>query len=100
MYVKKIDAETNSIILGNKESGKTNVLLARNLNLISIDSIPSEGLKAFAKIRSRAKEIECKIYPGEKLKVIFSENIYFPAPGQSIVFYDEKGFVIGGATIE
>ena len=99
MYVKKIDSKTNSIILGNKESGKTNCLLAWDLNLISIDSIPKEGLKAFAKIRSRANEIECKIYPGEKIKVVFSENIYFPAPGQSIVFYDEKGFVIGGGVI-
>lgn len=98
-YVKKIDASSNSIVLGNKESGKATYLFADNMNLILIDSIPEEGLKAFAKIRSRASEVLCKIYPGEKVKVVFENPIYFPAPGQSIVFYDDNGFVIGGGFI-
>ena len=98
-YVKKIDASTNSIVLGNKESGKATYLFADNMNLILNDSIPEEGLKAFAKVRSRASEVLCKIYPGEKVKVVFENPIYFPAPGQSIVFYDDNGFVIGGGFI-
>lgn len=100
MYVKSINFNENNIVLCKKESGKSNIIFASNLNLISIDNIPKDGLNVFAKVRSRANKVSCKIYPGEYVKAIFQEHIYFSAPGQSIVFYDDNGSVIGGATIE
>ena len=33
-------------------------------------------------------------------EVEFEEEQYFPALGQSIVFYNEDGYVIGGGIIE
>ncbi len=100
IYVNRINPLENAIILGSKESGKSSYLYASGINLISIDEIPSGGLKVFAKVRSRAKEVSCEIYPGKKVKVVFEDPIYFPAPGQAIVFYDDKGFVVGGGIIE
>lgn len=98
-YVLELDAEKNTITLGKKEYGRFNGLIATDPHFIS--EIPFKSpIVAFAKLRSRAKEVKCTIYVGEKLKVVFDESVYFPAPGQSIVFYDKEGYVLGGGIIE
>ena len=99
-YVKKINAAENTIILSGKEAGKATHIFVSDVNLISVDEILPSGLEAWAKVRSRATPALCKIFPGERLKVVFDEPIYFPAVGQSVVFYDSRGYVIGGGTIE
>lgn len=99
-YVKKIDVDENLIVLGGKESGRSDHIFVSDVNLISAQSIPEDGLKAWVKVRSRAVPTLCKVFPGERLKVVFDEAIYFPAPGQSAVFYDDEGNVIGGGIIE
>ena len=35
-----------------------------------------------------------------RLKIVFEEPVRAAAPGQSAVFYDEEGCVIGGGVIE
>ena len=44
----------------------------------------------------------CTITPlGEdSVKIAFDDGVYFPALGQSVVFYDENGLVIGGGIID
>ena len=36
----------------------------------------------------------------DKLKIVFDEPVRAATPGQSSVFYDENGCVIGGGVIE
>ncbi len=100
-YVLKIDPEKNQIILGKKERGLRREVIARNVNFILFDQLKSE-IRANVKIRYRATETPCTITPlGENaVKIVFDNGVYFPAPGQSVVFYDGKGLIIGGGIIE
>lgn len=100
-YVLKIDSKKNQVVLGNKELGFRKEVAAKNVNFILFDKLESE-IKANVKIRYRAAEVPCRILPyGEdSVKIVFDEGVYFPAPGQSVVFYDDNGLVIGGGVID
>ena len=101
MYVNSIDSKNNNIILSTRELGKCNCVIAKDCNFIPFDTLES-SLKVYAKIRSRAKETPCFIRPidNNRTEVNFEEEQYFPAPGQSIVFYDKNGYVVGGGIIK
>lgn len=101
MYVKKIDAITNSVILSELDAGYCSQILAKDFNFIKFDEL-STPIRALAKIRYRAQPVECTVSKCEtdRIKIDFDEPQKFPAPGQSVVFYDKEGYVIGGGTIE
>lgn len=100
MYVVKIDAKNNTVVLG--ESGKeySEGLIASDLNWIAFEKLESPR-KAMAKIRYSAKECEALLVPmgDDKVKVEFSYPQRAVTPGQSVVFYDGD-VVLGGGTIE
>ena len=100
-YILKIDSEKNEIVLGNKEMGLKKEIIAKNTNFILFDELQNE-IKANVKIRYRATEVPCTIIPFGKnaVKVVFKEGVYFPAPGQSVVFYSDDDLVIGGGIID
>lgn len=57
-------------------------------------------IKCKAKIRYRSKEADAIVYPEQdKVKVIFREKQRAITSGQSVVFYDEDGIVLGGGKI-
>jgi len=100
MYVVKIDAENNTVVLG--ESGKeySHGLIATDLNWIAFGRLESPR-KAMAKIRYSAKESEAVISPleNDKVKVEFTYPQRAVTPGQAVVFY-EGDIVLGGGMIE
>jgi tRNA-specific 2-thiouridylase len=99
LYVLKIDAESNKIIVGSREQALHNVLVARNFNWVSGKS-PKEPMEIMARIRYRAPEAAAELYPaGDSVEIRFSEPQSAVAPGQSVVFYrgDE---VLGGGIID
>ncbi len=100
-YILKIDSANNQIVLGTKELGLKKEIIAKNVNFILFDKLQSE-IKANVKIRYRATEVSCSVAPygDDKIKITFDEDVYFPAPGQSVVFYDDNGSVIGGGIID
>ena len=61
-----------------------------------------EPLKCYAKIRYKAKEAEAIVYPEEngEVRVEFTEPQKSITSGQSVVFYDEDGVVLGGGKIK
>ena len=96
LYVLRVDARTNSVIVGNKEDLFASGLIAGDLNLLT-DRFPEE---VEAKIRYRKKPARCTVTKeGEKLKVIFKEAQESITPGQAVVFYAEDE-VLGGGVIE
>ena len=99
LYVIGIDEKNNNIIVGKEEELYSNTLYASNVNwLIDIDK--TTPLECLAKIRYRAKEAEAKVYFEEnKIKVIFKSNQRAITPGQSVVFYDKEGILLGGGKI-
>jgi tRNA-specific 2-thiouridylase len=99
LYVLKIDAESNKIVVGSRENALHNVLVARNLSWVSGKS-PKEPMEIAARIRYQAPEAAAELYPiNDSVEVRFVEPQSAIAPGQSIVFY-QGDEVLGGGIID
>ena len=99
VFVTKIDAASNTVMLGDEVDLDQNEMTVGKLNLIKYDSI-TPGMEATTKIRYKDKGSLSNIYPEAGLmKVRFYENVKGIAPGQSAVFY-EGDDVVGGGIIQ
>ncbi|MBR6014388.1 MAG: tRNA 2-thiouridine(34) synthase MnmA [Selenomonadaceae bacterium] len=96
LYVVKIDAENNKVVVGKNEEVFSKILTAENIHWI----YKPDFTKIFdAKIRYGFRTAACKIFEQENfLHIEFLENQRAITPGQSIVFYDGDE-VIGGGII-
>ena len=100
LYVVKIDAATNRIIVGDREDLLSQGLIAKDINLIALDKI-ERPYRAKVKIRLNSRAVDATVFPYEngKLKVLFNKPQMSVTPGQHAVFYD-KDIVIGGGVIQ
>lgn len=100
MFVTKVDAENNRIVLGEKGSEFSDGLTANDLNFI-IPADLSDWTKVRAKVRYSAPAAPALLRVTDDRAVIkFDEPQRAVTPGQAVVFYDETDeFVIGGGTI-
>lgn len=100
LYVLRIDALNNRIIVSDKKNIFSEGLIAKDLNLIAIKTL-DQPLDLKVKIRLNHKEIEATVFPLKdgKAKVIFKEPQMAVAAGQSTVFYTGDT-VLGGGVIE
>ena len=100
LYVVKLDSAKNEVIVGTEKDLYSNILYANELNWLTFDKTPDK-IECFAKIRYRAKEAKAKVYKEEegKVKVEFLEPQRAITKGQSVVFYDDDGIVLGGGKI-
>jgi len=82
MYVVRIDAENNTVVLGDENEVYSKELTAYDLNFISIDKL-EEPMRVKAKIRYSAKEADAVIYPLEdgKVRVVFDTPQRLLLPG-------------------
>lgn len=100
LYVIKLDKDKNQVIVGEEEKLYNNVLYANRVNWIIDFKENDFPIKCKAKIRYRAKEAEALVYQeNDQVKVEFIENQRAITPGQSVVFYDYDGIVLGGGKI-
>lgn len=100
LYVLRIEAETNRIVVGPGEGLFAESLLALDFYLQD-PGMGSENFRALAKIRQNHKPMPCLVQAsGESARVDFETPQRAVAPGQSVVLYDDKGFVLGGGIIE
>jgi tRNA-specific 2-thiouridylase len=102
LYVIKIIAETNEIIVGGKEHLITTKISLKNLNIITNNK--NDFVKElFVKVRSTGKLIKAKIdINNESANVDLLEEEYGIAPGQACVFYSRNNYgykVLGGGWI-
>ena len=99
LYVLKLDADKNQVVVGPEEKLYTSELIANELNfLVDIDLTNKIAVKA--KVRYRAKEEDAILeVQGEIAKVTFTKPQRAITPGQSVVFYIEDGIVLGGGKI-
>lgn len=99
LYVVKLDREKNEVVLGTNQELFSKNLIAKNVNWLVFDSTP-EKIECLAKIRYRAKSAKATVYKeGEKIRVEFAESQRAITKGQSVVFYDKEGILLGGGTI-
>ena len=101
LYVVKLDMKNNQVIVGTETELYSNQLEVMNVNwIVDVEKRLEEGLECFAKIRYRAKEAKAKVIKeDEAIKVVFQEPQRAITQGQSVVFYDEDGIVLGGGKI-
>ena len=100
LYVININTEKNEIILGEEKELYSKELIANELNWLIFDKLEN-NFECYAKIRYRSKAAKANIIIQDEnnVKVIFNESQRAITKGQSVVFYDEDGIVIGGGKI-
>jgi tRNA-specific 2-thiouridylase len=99
-YVTRIDAENNTIHVGNRKEVFKRELIASDLNYIPFDNL-EQSLEVTAKVRYFSPLNKATIEPvhDNTVRVIFEKPQWAITPGQSIVFYQDD-LVIGGGIIE
>jgi tRNA-specific 2-thiouridylase len=102
LYVIKIIANKNEIIVGSKEHLVKNKINLKNLNIITNDNNDFKK-ELFVKVRSTGKLIKAKIdIINKSANIDLLEEEYGIAPGQACVFYsknDNGHKVLGGGWI-
>lgn len=120
LFVAKMDPAKNVIYVGPREAAMMREFEVEDINWLS----PQEGLcppceisltekgarggnkvfpthfRATVKVRSTMKDEPATIivHSGNKVRVVYDESQWAPAPGQSAVFYDGE-MVVGGGVI-
>ena len=102
LYVVKIFADINEIIVGAKEHLVKTQINLKDLNIITNDKNDFEK-ELFVKVRSTGKLIKAKIYINKtSANVNLLEEEYGIAPGQACVFYSKNNLgykILGGGWI-
>ncbi|MFO8068284.1 MAG: tRNA 2-thiouridine(34) synthase MnmA [Bacteroidales bacterium] len=97
MYVKEINAESNTIVLAEKKDLSCSEFYISGFNNMKYSSIPS-GFKALVKIRYKDKGSFAKLFPQDNglIKVELESPVSAVTPGQSAVAYENDDLVGGG----
>ena len=103
LYVIKIIADKNEIIVGGKENLVKTKINLKNLNIITNNKDDFKK-ELFVKVRSTGKLIEAKIHISDASATVdLLEEEYGIAPGQACVFYSKNNLgykVLGGGWIK
>ncbi|MBO6193405.1 MAG: tRNA 2-thiouridine(34) synthase MnmA [Clostridiales bacterium] len=102
-YVTKIDPVRNEVVLGIESDLLSDSFTCRDVNFMSIEE-PSEGtlVPCLVKARYHQKPVKATLETLSEghVRVIPESPLKSVCPGQSAVFYDDKGYVIGGGIID
>lgn len=99
LYVLEIKPETNTVVLGKEEDLNRKGMWVRGVNMGKYESLTAP-LDAITKIRYKNAGTTSVLHQeGNRMKVIFNDDVKGIAPGQSAVFY-EGDDVLGGGWIE
>ncbi|MGK7894745.1 MAG: tRNA 2-thiouridine(34) synthase MnmA [Xenococcus sp. (in: cyanobacteria)] len=100
LYVVKLDAVMNRVIVGDRNSGGRLECHVQRINWLSI-SEPNAPIRAEVQIRYRSRPVPVNIIPLEnnRARLIFDEPQFGVTPGQAAVWYDGET-LLGGGIIE
>ena len=99
VFVVKIDADSNTVVVGAEKDLMRHKFWASRVNFIS-GNIPNGPIKVTAKIRYKAKAAVATISPVDDfIQIDFDEPQRAITPGQAVVFYNGDE-VLGGGIIE
>ena len=100
-YVKEIRAVANEVVISGEEGLYTQEVFCKNLCFMSREVVEGEDVSAQVKIRYHHAGAAASLQriADDQIKINFAEPVRAPAPGQSAVFYDEQGHIIGGGKI-
>jgi tRNA-specific 2-thiouridylase len=100
LYVVRVDAGTNTVVVGGDEDLRATTCLVGNVNLLATGRI-LEPVRAAVKVRYATPAVPATLWPdqGGRLRVEFDSPQRALSPGQSAVFY-QGDMVLGGGIIE
>ncbi len=107
LYVVNLDASTNSVIVGPRESLETRTLILRNVNWLGVGPIEAaagDGLAIHARVRSTQPPEPAMLHVDldGTVRVELRNGDGGVARGQACVFYDDEGArarILGGGWI-
>ena len=101
-FVTRINPQDNTVVLGSEESLMVSEFVCRDVNFLSIPE-PAEGEKVSCLVKARYHQLErpatIEAMKDGLVRVVLEESLKGVTPGQSAVFYDGEGRVIGGGII-
>ena len=100
-YVTRIDASSNTIVIGREDELEVSGLLANEVNLIRADRFKNDRTPVLAMIRYRATPVAALAsVRGDTLEVEFERPQRAVSPGQLVALFDrDTEEVLGAATI-
>jgi len=99
LYVLRLDAASNRLVVGTREQGLHNALTATKLSWVS-GKTAGEPVAITAKVRYKAAEVAAELHLSDSLaEVRFAMPQSAITPGQSVVFY-QGDVVLGGGIID
>lgn len=99
LYVVRIEAERNRVVVGHEEQLYSHGLVASQVRYVS-QQTPAPCTRITAKIRYRSPEFEAVLYPeGTGAVLHFQLPQKAVTPGQTVVFYGGEE-ILGGGVIE
>lgn len=100
VYVTEIDPESNSVHIGKNHDLMKTELVAKNINLISLEKINGEiPVQAMVRYKDTPAQATVRAAADGKIRVVFDAPKRAITPGQSLVMYDGDK-VVGGGVIE
>jgi tRNA-uridine 2-sulfurtransferase len=100
-YVTRIDAQSDTIVIGREEELNSRWLIADDVNLIRPERFGESRTPVLAMVRYRATPAKAFATVRESsLELEFAEPLRAVSPGQLVALFDPQGEeVLGGATI-
>lgn len=100
-YVKTIRAKTNEIVVGSEAALYRDEIFCDRLAFMGIGEIEAQPVRALVKTRYHHAGAWAElIRTGEdRVQISFEQPVRAVSPGQSAVFYDAGGCVLGGGRI-
>ena len=100
LYVVKLDAVMNQVVVGNRHAGGRLECQVKRINWVSIAE-PNTPIRAEVQIRYRSRPVAANIIPlaNNCARLIFDQAQFGVTPGQAAVWYDGET-LLGGGIIE
>lgn len=102
IFVKEIRPDTNEVVLADEDALYAKTIFVSDINYMGLNVLSSgESIVCNVKPRYRHKAVPAVIeYESDDIiKITFNNPVKACAPGQSAVFYDDSGAVLGGGII-
>ncbi len=100
-YVTRIDAQTNTIVIGREDELHAGGLRADELNVIRPERFTQDGVVVRAMVRYRAEPVAASAHiDGDEVRLEFERPVRAISPGQLVAMFDrDSDEVLGAATI-